>query len=395
MPNVAIAGWALLWWNAAAPSRCHASDPPAIADVAKALGERRKAIESLKVQFKGSQTIPKGAISGGLPATALGAQPSGPVVIPSSDTINPIQGTLLHTHKRHKYTVSYRIWDMNLNQFVDQTTTVAVNEGRQTAMTKSSGLDWHTAIIKPFEVSNFVSAEELSPLFLSVWLGDAKLTGCDLANCRWTGRKLVIQGTPCLECQPVEQRQGREKSLWLAPSRGWALLRFTESVDGVVRCQWDYKLKADPILGWVPASWTSLLLTGGGKLQSSMSVTVTEFLVNGNHQEGDYGLELPVGTRVLDLTGGERVDYILRGDGTRRDIPKEDLGASYETLLQTSPGGAFGRQSGLGRWGWAGLLLGGAVVLGGAAIARRALQARAGVPCAPVVESPNDKGEPQ
>jgi hypothetical protein len=116
-----------------------------------------------------------------------------------------------------------------------------------------------------------------------------------------------------------------------------------------------------PISEWIPSNWTSSAFRGN-RLFQQVEVRTTSRELNITTTEDDFQIDLPSGTRVRDVSGSEKRDYITRDEGKKRDILPSELGASYDQLVQTETGDLAGSHS--RRWQWFLVALGAAVAIG-------------------------------
>src|SRR5262249_44944962 len=55
-----------------------------------------------------------------------------------------------------------------------------------------------------------------------------------------------------------------------------------------------------------------------------------------------FDLEFPLGTRVSDRSNPNAPrEYILKDDGRKRPILRDDIGATYQQMIQSEPGEAL------------------------------------------------------
>jgi hypothetical protein len=107
--------------------------------------------------------------------------------------------------------------------------------------------------------------------------------------------------------------------------------------------QLDVDYVQDPQYGWVPTSWKYVLMDptkAYDQIARSFHSTVTAWEVNIPIDPSEFELAFPVGTRVSE-PNSPTPEYIVTKDGKKRIIPPEDIGATYEQLLNSEPGYAM------------------------------------------------------
>jgi hypothetical protein len=90
--------------------------------------------------------------------------------------------------------------------------------------------------------------------------------------------------------------EGRPRNYyWLDPARDYIVLREQVTLDGVDRSRLDIFYRHDKTDGWVPSSWNGLMLTEGGDVMQSVTVTVSEFAINPPIPSAEFQPEFPKG----------------------------------------------------------------------------------------------------
>jgi RNA polymerase sigma factor (sigma-70 family) len=125
------------------------------------------------------------------------------------------------------------------------------------------------------------------------------------------------------------------RTVWVDPARDYVPVQYTDSNDGFVRTLLKIDYLKDAELGWVPQSWTTILMDKKGETDQSEDAKVTKYSINPKVPESEFTLSLPVGTWVQDSDSKE--EYLLRANGKRPVLPGEFNGHNYEELLRTEP----------------------------------------------------------
>jgi len=186
--------------------------------------------------------------------------------------------------------------------------------------------------------------------------------------------KGIVNGRPCILLREKDSQHGPKleiASLWLDPSREYVIMRYSLAVRNKIVLQFDFERYVDQDGEWVPTGWKQVAMRQNGSLFYSETCKAHEHLTNVSINKGEFGLDFPLGTWVIDRRSssspGAATEYIIRDDGKHRPITDSDRGATYEQLLTTEPGMALraSRTWGTGRvWLFAALLLVGILLTG-------------------------------
>jgi hypothetical protein len=114
-----------------------------------------------------------------------------------------------------------------------------------------------------------------------------------------TGRQAAIDGVECLEYEAYKTPT-QSITAWLAPSQGWHVLRVIDNVptSGVMN-KTEVRYKADPTVGWLPATWEYTHIVKGEVLLQT-SFKLTSYKLNEPIDAGEFVLTFPKGMKVLD-----------------------------------------------------------------------------------------------
>ena len=96
------------------------------------------------------------------------------------------------------------------------------------------------------------------------------------------------------------------------------MVRYTQSGDGKIVLQIDFRHKEDPIQGWIPASWRTIVMRPDGTLQTSVAAEVSSYAINPVIETKEFEIDFPEGTMVYDKE--TKSEFIVRPDGGRRVI---------------------------------------------------------------------------
>ncbi len=164
----------------------------------------------------------------------------------------------------------------------------------------------------------------------------------------------VIEEKPCLVLESrAEASNQRVDTIWVDPDQGYAIRRMSKRGDfGEMRVDLWHTL--DAVKGPVLMRWKEVTTLPGGEFRSSKEAIVQTAKVNHNLADSRFTFEFPVGTRVIDTSGGAKAEtkYIVRADGSKRMIlPGEGARAkSAEELMSTESGELLEDRPGHSRW---------------------------------------------
>ena len=155
-----------------------------------------------------------------------------------------------------------------------------------------------------------------------------------------------LDGTRCVHLSDdVCDEDGRpvaagSTSLWLDPARDYCVRKYAygERRPGRADTEVDITHIEHPIAGWIPSTW-SILSRLDGKVSYREISTVTSVEVNPAIAAGEFQLDFPSGTMVIDRTGKEERVFIVQPDGTERTVTQKEQRAkiSYDDLLKSEP----------------------------------------------------------
>jgi hypothetical protein len=161
-----------------------------------------------------------------------------------------------------------------------------------------------------------------------------------------------IDGARCRILSFGVEPSGRFR-VWVDPGRHYLPLRVEQVKGNATLAQYDIEYRERSAGEWLPSGASTVLPREDGfvLLRSRAVVTSCEKLASVN--ESAFVIDFPVGARVHDQV--DDTCYILRPDGERRVILPSELGASYESLVNTDTGHA--RSYRTGTW-WKSVLWG-------------------------------------
>lgn len=307
-----------------------------LAEVKAAWTARQHAIKSARFTWSQKTLHPKGR---------WGQNPP----LPANDVIDNGSGSLLMSGEKVRIHTVGLIWTQPISDFARSESESVFDGNRYISLKHPGFLQWHQAVIsKRYKGNPDGNMIELWP-FMVALRGVEPLVIGDLFSSYSESRRVSIGGRTLIEMvRPRNETQGESK-LWLDEKRGYSVERCEDySRSG----QLQSRIDATPAVvasEWVPHSCKVQIWKSDKRLERQAELTVRECEINLATTTADFEIAFPTGTRVVDNSErtadgrGERKDYIVRDDGTKRDILPSEIGATYEDLIRTQPGDLDGR----------------------------------------------------
>jgi hypothetical protein len=289
-----------------------------LGEVRAAWGKRQATVRAVRVTWTQKDTRPKGSINLLMPEMVEPGE-----ILPPADATHQGKGRLLIDGNESRIVTEEVTWDMPAKSF----------------LAAFRGTD-----------SNTMNRVDLGVFTLA--------------------RNSTLGGTPMIEVVRERQEVRGEAKIWVDPAQDYAPRRFElYARDGNLQQRISINTRKDKSGLWVPTSWTAMVLDRS-KLLRSVEVKVGELIINPATTPDDFRLDFPVGTKVLDSTGTDRREYIIR-ESDVREIPPKERGQKYEDLLRTEPGDlvpgavpSFWVRNRLLWWGTGLVAIGGLLLLG-------------------------------
>src|SRR5258706_10718667 len=94
----------------------------------------------------------------------------------------------------------------------------------------------------------------------------------------------------------------------------------------------------------IPETWSVLMFYPNGNLQQSMWAKLLSYQTNEAVASNEFEIEFPSGTRVTDARDPKNtLEYIVKVGGRKRMILPEEIGATYDQIINTGAGEALGK----------------------------------------------------
>ena len=109
-------------------------------------------------------------------------------------------------------------------------------------------------------------------------------------------------------------------------------------VDDRPTWQLDVTYSPDPLVGWVPRSWEYIIRAGTGiQILESGRRTVSQYELNVSIADREFDINLPHGSRVIDMGSGKEVQYVIKEDGGKGRAIPVTANPTYEDLQKAEP----------------------------------------------------------
>jgi hypothetical protein len=205
-----------------------------------------------------------------------------------------------------------------------------------------------------------------------------------LADYQLTGEIVAVEGRDCAELRN-ELQKGKTEYMYLDPERDWVVRRIDGFEDGKLVRRIIAEYGADPVVGWLPSSWSYVTRSPNGSPDTTGRVTVGKFEINTAISDDEFYPKPPPGTFVVDDTKGRGKETvsIVKSDGSPGvELPLSERPTDERLLLANNPPS---------RRTWRYWLLAGALVFGIATLSWYRYGRRAGISSVSTTNSPTPR----
>ena len=334
--------------------------PLKLEDIIQAGQRRQERVKSLHFVWsqrvtdaKGSRTLPKSI------------DPSG-TVIPPRDTTYDMRPELYIDGEKMRYTHEDPQWSKTEQTFISCGYTASFDGELLKILFDKAAPDklYPSGSIRAAKKHFSVGEIHLRPLLMTFRAADPKMRPLDLSQMELSGRLMRIQGHTCSEMQLQQPASTGVSQLWVDPSRHFVIPRYVVTNKGKVIYQIDVDFIEDAQAGWVPSSWKVVANLPSGEMRSSARSKIIKYEINPAIPANHFDIAFPLGAHMENFVTGET--YIIKKDGSKRQIERAELGLTYEQLDSSRPGELVGQSPSFFE-GWGVWLLG--AILGGSMLA--------------------------
>ncbi len=340
-----VAACALLGLAVLIPLRLEAQQPYTEEMIGKAWQARQERVRSARFIWIGTQTDPQGTISNFWKRADpnIRKDPNFKEVIPPRDTTLPYNGSVAFDGNRLRYSYTSAKWSQKTGSYQPYSYLSVFNGTVCKVLDRYGEKDdkpWPQGSVRAEKRHIDAIVALLQPILMSFRSRTPGMHGFKLEGMRLTGRKAIINKRSCLELHQVILRGGVESQLWVDPARDFVFVRYLHLKKGITTTQVDVTYELGREKFWIPKVWAIIFAEANGALRRSYRVRVTEYEINLPVDPASFDLEFPRGTVVYDFK--QDLQYVVRPDGGgKRMVPRSDIGATYEQILNSEPGQAF------------------------------------------------------
>lgn len=307
-----------------------APDDQLLADVRAAWEATGQSVKTVRIAWVAKDLCPKGSFN------LMGLEGDGKVR-PPEDFRHEDKVTLLLDGTKARFTFEGMIWNEPALRFQKQVTNSAFLDEKYTGLRQYETQPYPSGVIN--------KASWNTDCDISTWPAWAAFRGTEPKVMRGTylgrftsARRTALGGRPMVELVRERTPTRGEAKVWVDPAKSYAVERYDEyGRDGALQSRITVTNRKDSSGLWVPSSWSAVAYRQK-KLVRSVDVTVRELVINPPTTPDDFRITFPPGTWVVDSTGPQSREYLVREGAGRRDILPEERVASYDDLLRTDAG---------------------------------------------------------
>lgn len=325
----------LLPWNG--PARAADVD---IGTVLKAWRVRQSRVKTAEFEWTEQGVITKGSISARAAAEYAKARKKAPAEgIPSKDVVFNLPSSLSLDGSKLRCERESLMWSAEKNQLVPQSA-LSVFDGKESVLYHGIGgiMRYPQAVIRREKQNVYAGIYYNRAILINYRPDTFSMSRLAIGQLRILNQKAVLPGgAECLLVEGVSSSPDERSLCWVDPNRDYVIAKYTEESAGRVHFKLDLSYTQDKEFGWIPSGW-DLVWTGGN---ATIRASVTKYAINRKIDISRFRVTFPAGTRVTDMVSNPSSDYIVKEGGKIRNIPREDIGATYEQMLNSEPGEAL------------------------------------------------------
>jgi hypothetical protein len=241
---------------------------------------------------------------------------------------------------KYRYERKQKEWASSDNKFVDQNITVTYDGTTVRSHTdmKSTGQIPSVGIVKKSKQPAELRDQSLYPFVYNYRAFDRALIGITKADLTVVGDKGDIDG---IRCAILERPGGH--LIWAEMHGDHRVRRYCAMSEGRELFRIDIDYKPDPAWGAIPSHWTIYEFEVQRAdlpkiLNRSWEYTVVDYKINQPIQDEMFTILFPSTTTIIDQSDAMTKIIYVKKDGSHRQVPSVDNGASEEQLEQSEPG---------------------------------------------------------
>lgn len=309
--------------------------------------KRQNSVRTLRVTWTTTIITPKGALTGIVPPRP--GQPNFSEDAPPTDMVQAGSGEMTLDGKNARITTRQPLWLVSKKEFVTHVRESVFDGKHFTRLTRYEP-GWPQASVRNGDHNRDGDDMTVWPLLAAVRGTDPILTTKLMSLAAFTqAREGPSANRRFVQLvNPRDETRG-EIRLWVDPGEDYSVQRAEVcDRDGNVamRISVTSSRLAGPTSEWLPEKWSSAMYLGGKnqKLVKQVDAVATLREINGDPGDAVRPVTFPPGTRVFDESGSKPRDYVIREDGTEREILRGETPVPREVLLRTNTGDLLPRQ---------------------------------------------------
>ena len=307
--------------------------------VAAAWKAREDSVKSFRIRWEQTVTYPKGSYSQAYPAD-----------VPKGKEFPPTEHSAVESlsveadGERFRFEYSGEVYSTVTNGW-DKLSFVALYDGKTGSRLQDIPEIGYTRVNRSKDAPSSIRCVETVPVCYAFRPAHPRLGPADLDKFQTTGRTLTIRGRNTIELGPRKPVPGAESFIWVDPERGFVVVRTHQSIPNhsIAAMQYDIDYRAGPNGVWLPAGW---VWTEKGRrgLIRTVRANVKECEINLGIPDATFDTTPPPGSQVTEFENGTGKEwYVIRPDGSRRDVLPGESRRAYAELVTTEPGELIGQ----------------------------------------------------
>jgi hypothetical protein len=290
-----------------------------------------------ETQTKGCMTALFAARAGRRPENGKASDP-----IPPQDGTFDVSKSLALDGGKLRYQFEGKPgWLPEKNDWITSSQISVLNNGIVKTLSRSGFVSWPNGHTEERADHPDAQNVNIQPLLMTYRPQDAKMSAYRVSKCLVSPNRQLFAGNQCVVLEDTSVRPENSRQYWVDPSRDFVIVRYLYRENGRLYFQMDVDYSKDQRHGWVPSGWIYTILNERGEIARSFRARVTEWTINEALSPQLFIVEYPVGSSVHEPEHWPTPQYLIKADGTKRIVPPEDIGATYEQAMRTEPGHAF------------------------------------------------------
>lgn len=284
----------------------------------KAAKARQKAVKTLEVKFRKTETIARGAVTALTPP--LPFKPKHP--IPEQETTLQSINRLVIDGEKLRYENNHPTFILPDVRPTEKRMVCLFNGTRAKLYFPKliPGRGLMQGVILRHPRIDFVLAVELEPLTLAFRPFSPSFSADLLPRMKPSGVALPIEGALCQEYL-FGPPQGFRRSYWLDPAKDHLPRRIRIQSAGRLADQIEVRYRRQDGRDWIPAAWVRTQYSTEGAVLSTTRFEVLELRVNAEQPPELFDVRFPEGIEVYDQRDDK--SYRIQSDGSMRELSRK------------------------------------------------------------------------